>query len=34
MMHSIKKVEQSLSAGDEQLQNHIRDIIANINSSL
>ena len=34
MMHSIKKVETALNAGDENLQNHIRDIIANINSSL
>ena len=34
MMHSIKKVEQALSAGDENLKSHIRDITANINSCL
>ena len=34
IMHSIKKVESSLKAGDENLNNHIRDITANINSSL
>ena len=34
IMHSIKKVENAMNGNDEQLQNHIRDIIANINSSL
>ena len=34
MMHSIRKVESALKAGDTQLQNHIRDITANINSNL
>ncbi len=34
ILHSIKKVETALKSGDENLQNHIRDIIANINSSL
>ncbi len=34
IIHSIKKVENSLKSGDEQLRNHIRDITANINSSL
>ena len=34
MMHSIKKVEQALTAGDESLKSHIRDITANINSCL
>ena len=34
ILHSIKKVEAALKAGDENLQNHIRDITANINSSL
>ena len=34
ILHSIKKVESALKAGDENLQNHIRDITANINSSL
>ena len=34
MMHSIKKVEQALQAGDENLKSHIRDITANINSCL
>ena len=34
ILHSIKKVDQALKAGDENLKNHIRDITANINSSL
>ena len=34
MMYSIKKVEASLKAGDDNLSNHIRDITANINSCL
>ena len=34
VLHSINKVESSLQKGDEQLKNHIRDITANINSSL
>ena len=34
ILYSIKKVEQALSSGDANLQNHIRDITANINSCL
>ena len=34
VMHAVKKVEQSLKSGDTNLQNAIRDITANINSSL
>ena len=34
VLHSIKKVEAALKSGDENLQNHIRDITANINSCL
>ena len=34
MMHSISKVEAALKSGDTSLQNHIRDITANINSNL
>jgi len=34
ILYSIKKVEAALKAGDETLQNHIRDITANINSCL
>ena len=34
ILYSIKKVETALKAGDENLQNHIRDITANINSCL
>ncbi|MBQ4641425.1 MAG: chromosomal replication initiator protein DnaA [Oscillospiraceae bacterium] len=34
VLYSIKKVEQSLNGGDSNLQNHIRDITANINSCL
>ena len=34
ILYSIKKVEQALASGDTQLQDHIRDITANINSSL
>ena len=34
ILHSINKVEDALSAGDENLKTHIRDITANINSCL
>ena len=34
VMHAVKKVEASLKTGDANLQNAIRDITANINSSL
>ena len=34
ILYSIKKVEEALNKGDENLRNHIRDITANINSSL
>ena len=34
VLHSIRKVEMSLSNGDTSLQNNIRDITANINSRL
>ena len=34
MMHSAKKVELALKDGDVNLQNHIRDITANINANL
>ena len=34
ILHSVKKVESALKSGDENLQNHIRDITANINSCL
>ncbi len=34
VLYSIKKVEQALAGGDSNLQNHIRDITANINSCL
>ena len=34
ILYSIDKVKAALAAGDEQLKNHIRDITANINSSL
>ena len=34
VLHSIKKVETMLKTGDENLQNHIKDITANINSRL
>ena len=34
VLYSIKKVEQALTSGDANLQNHIRDITANINSCL
>ena len=34
MLHSISKVENALKMGDTNLQNHIRDITANINSNL
>ena len=34
MLYSISKVENALKMGDTNLQNHIRDITANINSNL
>ena len=34
VLYSINKVEKALKAGDTSLQNHIRDITANINSCL
>ena len=34
ILYSIKKVESMLKTGDQQLQDHIRDITANINSCL
>ena len=34
ILYSIKKVESALKTGDDNLQNHIRDITANINSCL
>ena len=34
MLYSISKVENALKSGDTNLQNHIRDITANINSNL
>ena len=34
ILYSIKKVEAALAGGDTSLQNHIRDITANINSCL
>ena len=34
VLYSIKKVEQALASSDANLQNHIRDITANINSCL
>ena len=34
ILYAIKKVESALKNGDDTLQNHIRDITANINSSL
>lgn len=34
ILHSVKKVESALESGNENLRNHIRDITANINSSL
>ena len=34
ILYSIKKVEAALKSGDENLQNHIRDITANIKSCL
>ena len=34
IIYSIRKVESMLKDGDENLQNHIRDITANINSCL
>ena len=34
ILHSITKVESSLKSGDTNLQNHVRDITANINANL
>ena len=34
VIYSIKKVESALKSGDKSLQDHIRDITANINASL
>ena len=34
ILYSIKKVESALAGGDKSLQDHIRDITANINSCL
>ncbi len=34
ILYSINKIGDALNAGDESLQNHIRDITANINSCL
>ena len=34
VLYSINKVEKALQSGDSNLQNHIRDITANINSCL
>ena len=34
ILYSINKINDALNAGDENLQNHIRDITANVNSSL
>ena len=34
ILYSVKKVEQALAQGDTNMQNHIRDITANINSCL
>ena len=34
VIYSIRKVETAIKAGDSNLQNHIRDITANINSCL
>ena len=34
VLYSIRKVETTLQGGDKNLQNHIRDITANINSCL
>ena len=34
VLYSINKVEKALKSGDSQLQNHIQDITANINSCL
>lgn len=34
ILHSINKVENALSGGDESLKKHVQDITANINSSL
>ena len=34
IMHSVRKVEMALKDGDVQLQNHIKDITANINAGL
>ena len=34
ILYSVKKVEQALASGDTNMQNHVRDITANINSCL
>ena len=34
VIYSIRKVETALKNGDKNLQDHIRDITANINASL
>ena len=34
MLYNIRKVETALKNGDNELQNNIRDITANINSML
>lgn len=34
VLYSLNKMEQALKQGDTQLQNHVRDITANINSCL
>ena len=34
ILYSVKQVEQKLAKGDTEMQNHIRDITANINSCL
>ncbi len=34
VLYSLNKMEQALKRGDTQLQNHVRDITANINSCL
>ena len=34
MLHSIRKIEVALKGGNQQLADNIRDITANINSSL
>jgi len=34
ILYSVKQVEQKLAKNDTDMQNHIRDITANINSCL